>query len=129
MVFNIEYYKKNKLFLLITIISIIVLIMLNTMIDGFKDSESKLEDEEIDVSKLVIKEIMTSNKGVTIDDNASFDLKNRNGKVLLTNKYGIVDEVEYKDLSNGVAYIRENSKWISGINISLGYENDTEGKI
>ncbi len=95
MVFNIEYYKKNKLFLLLTIILIAILIMLNTMVYGVKEEETSLEDEEIDISKLVINEIMTSNKGVQIDDNGdSYDwieIYNGGNKDIDLTNYGLSD--------------------------------------
>ncbi len=63
------------------------------------------------------------------DNNASFDLKHKNGVVHLTNKNGIVDSLEYNDLTNGVAYIKTDNKWYQSGNISPGYANNTNGKI
>ena len=59
----------------------------------------------------------------------TFNLKNKNGKVLLSNHIGVVDNVSYVDLPNGVAYIKEDNRWIPSISISPGYPNDTNGKI
>ena len=61
------------------------------------------------------------------DNHASFSLKNKTGNVILASSSGIIENVVYSDLTNGVAYIKED-KWIQGINISPGYPNTPEGK-
>ncbi len=63
------------------------------------------------------------------DNNASFNLKHKNGKILLTNKNGVVDILEYNDLTNGVAYVKSDNKWYQSGNISPGFPNTTNGKI
>ena len=61
------------------------------------------------------------------DNHTSFSLKHKTGNVILASNKGIVENVSYKDLTNGVAYIKED-KWIQSINISPGYPNTVEGK-
>lgn len=67
--------------------------------------------------------------GLNIDNNSSFDLKNKTGKIFLSNKDGIVDSLEYENLTNGISYLKVNNSWIQSGNISPGYRNDSDGKI
>lgn len=61
------------------------------------------------------------------DNHTSFSLNNKNGKVILSHKNKIVNEIEYHDLDNGYAYIRNNNKYFSSSYISPGYKNDNDG--
>lgn len=67
------------------------------------------------------------------DDNTSeiysgFNLDNKTGVAILTNNKGkIIDSVEYNDLPNGMAYIKENGVFYQSSNISPGYENNVDG--
>ena len=62
------------------------------------------------------------------DNNASFNLKHRVGNVILSTYTGVVEDVSYEELKNGVAYIKEDGKWTQGISISPGFDNTNEGK-
>ena len=62
-------------------------------------------------------------------NNASFELKNKVGEVLLTRHDGIVDRVKYEDLENGLSYIKYSDRWRQSSDISPGFPNTTEGKI
>lgn len=64
-----------------------------------------------------------------IDNNCSFDLKSKNGKVFLSNSNGVVDSFQYKNLTNGVSYVKQDDMWYKTSNISPGFINDTQGKI
>lgn len=66
---------------------------------------------------------------LNILNNANFELKSKNGVVLLTNHEGVVDKVKYEDLSNGVAYIKFDDRWIQSSDISAEFPNTVEGKI
>ena len=67
------------------------------------------------------------------DDNATerysgFNLDNKTGVAILTNNKGmIIDAIEYTDLPNGMAYIKENGTFSQSSNISPGYENTVNG--
>ena len=61
------------------------------------------------------------------DNHTSFSLKHKTGNVILASNKGIIENVAYHDLTNGVAYIKED-KWVQSINISPGYPNTMEGK-
>ena len=63
------------------------------------------------------------------DNNANFRLKHKTGTVILSNKTNIIEQVNYEELSNGIAYIKENNKWHLASNISPGYPNTTQGQI
>lgn len=58
----------------------------------------------------------------------SFKLKNKNGAAVLTNNKGkIIDKVEYSNLGNGIALIREGNKYLENNSISPGYDNTVDG--
>ncbi|MBR6689841.1 MAG: CotH kinase family protein [Bacilli bacterium] len=67
------------------------------------------------------------------DDNgdeiySNFDLKSKNGTVVLTNSNGkIIDKIEYKNVANGLAMIKEDGKFNQSNSISPGYKNTTSG--
>ena len=58
-----------------------------------------------------------------------FKIKHKNGSIYLTNKLGIVDEVKYSSLRNGLAYIKFDDVWYQSSNISPGEINTTQGKM
>ena len=66
---------------------------------------------------------------LSYDNNASFRLKKKTGSVVLSNRTNVIEEVKYEELSNGIAYIKENDIWRVGSNISPGYPNTTQGNI
>ena len=65
--------------------------------------------------------------GRNIDNHASFSLKHKTGNVILSTYDGIVENVLYEDLTNGVGYVKENNKWYQGNDLSPGYNNTTDG--
>jgi hypothetical protein len=73
--------------------------------------------------------VYTSNRNLYDDVlHASFKLSNQNGYAILSNSKGkIIDKVEYNNIPNGMAYIREKKGFEVGNNISPGYSNDIEG--
>ena len=59
---------------------------------------------------------------------SNFDLKSKNGIVCLTNSNGkIIDKIEYKNVANGMAMIREDGKFNQSNSISPGYSNTIAG--
>lgn len=65
-----------------------------------------------------------------LDDknNTSFSLKKKNGTIILSKNNKIVEQVEYKNLTNGYAYIKnENNEFLINTNISPGYQNNSLG--
>lgn len=59
---------------------------------------------------------------------SNFDLKTKNGVVILTNSKGkIIDKIEYKNVGNGLAMIKEDGKFNISNSISPGYENSASG--
>ncbi len=57
-----------------------------------------------------------------------FKLKNKNGVVILSNNKGkIIEKVEYENLGNGLAYIKEGDKFLTNNSISPGYPNTVDG--
>ena len=58
----------------------------------------------------------------------NFKLKNKNGVVILSdNKGKIIERVNYENLGNGLAYIKENDKFLTNNSISPGYPNTVDG--
>ena len=59
---------------------------------------------------------------------SGFNLENKTGVAILTNNNGkIIDRVDYKDVPNGIAYVKENGAFYKSVNISPGYENSVDG--
>lgn len=59
---------------------------------------------------------------------SGFNLNSKNGVALLTNDKGkIIDKVEYSNLANGLALVKENDNFYETTNISPGYENTPNG--
>jgi len=63
------------------------------------------------------------------ENNANFRLKHHTGAVILSNRFAIIEDVEYEEVTNGVAYVKMNNRWRQTGNISPGYPNDTAGKV
>ena len=74
--------------------------------------------------------VYTSGKSCKICEELStgFKLDSKNGFAVLTNSKGkIVDKVEYKNLPNGIGYIKEDGKFLQNNAISPGYQNNVDG--
>lgn len=57
-----------------------------------------------------------------------FKLKNKNGVAILTNNQGkVIDKVEYNNIANGSAYIRQDNNFLVNSSISPGYLNNVDG--
>lgn len=104
-------------------------------LEGYSLSNSnsviyKWQFPSITLSPGEVKVVFTSNKNI-IDGSelhASFKLDGKNGNVVLTNKSGsIVDSVEYTNLANGLALIRENDKMLESNSISPSEVNNVNG--
>ena len=58
----------------------------------------------------------------------SFKLNSNNGFVVLSNNKGkVIEKVEYKNLANGIAYIKESGKFLESNSVSPGYPNTVDG--
>lgn len=58
----------------------------------------------------------------------SFKLNNTNGFAILSdNKGKVIDKVEYKNLGNGIAYIKQGGKFLESNSVSPGYDNTVDG--
>lgn len=74
--------------------------------------------------------VFTSGKSCKTCDELStgFKLDSKNGFAVLTNNKGkIVDKVEYKNLPNGIGYIKQDGKFLQNNAISPGYQNTVDG--
>lgn len=59
---------------------------------------------------------------------SNFNLKSKNGIVILTNSNGkIIDKVEYKNVANGMGMVLEDGKFNQTNSISPGYKNNPSG--
>ena len=70
MKFNIKKFKNNILFFIVSIALIIVLLLVSVLFGkkGVKIDKTDLTNDEVDIKKLVINEIMASNNGVIYDE-------------------------------------------------------------
>lgn len=74
--------------------------------------------------------VFTSGKSCKTCDELStgFKLDSKNGFAVLTNNKGkIVDKVEYKNLPNGIGYIKQDGKFLQNNAISPGFDNTVDG--
>ncbi len=59
-----------------------------------------------------------------------FKLKNKNGYAVLSNNKGkVIERVEYKNLGNGMAYIRTETGFVQSSSITPGYPNTADGQM
>lgn len=59
---------------------------------------------------------------------SGFNLKSKNGEAILTNNDGkIIDKINYTNIANGIALVRENDSFYETTNISPGFENTPSG--
>ena len=96
--FNFKKLKNNLGFFVIAIMMIVVLTLVNYISDKKANSLNKadLTDGEVNISKLVINEVMTSNKGAYADPNGKIydyvEIYNGNEKDINLKDYGLSDE-------------------------------------
>ena len=96
--FNFKKLKNNLGFFVIAIMMIVVLTLVNYISDKKANSLDKadLTDGEVNISKLVINEVMTSNKGAYADPNGKIydyvEIYNGNEKDIYLKDYGLSDE-------------------------------------
>lgn len=96
--FNFKKLKNNLGFFVIAIMTIVVLTLVNYISDKKANSLDKadLTDGEVNISKLVINEVMTSNKGAYADPNGKIydyvEIYNGNEKDINLKDYGLSDE-------------------------------------
>ena len=100
-----KFLKKNMTIFMCLIISIAMLLAFNGEIESKKALTSiELADNDIEIGKLVINEIVTSNKGAFIDENGeSYDyieLYNGTEKDIDLLNYGLSDRDDGKIKSN-----------------------------
>lgn len=61
------------------------------------------------------------------DNNASFNLDKKTGKIILSKNNKIVENLSYENIEDGFAQVKMDDKFISTISISPGYSNDNNG--
>lgn len=101
----------------------------NYSISNSEDVSFKWQFPSMKLKSGEVKVVYTS--GISRKDgelNSSFKLKNKDGIVVLTNNKGkVIDKVEYNNLANGVAYIKQEDSFFSSNSISPGYQNTVDG--
>ena len=100
MEFNIKKFKSNILFFIVCGGLVVVLSLLTLLIDKnarYYD-EAELDDKDVNIKKLVINEIMTSNKGTITDGEGKLydyiEIYNGNNHDINLKNYGLSDENE-----------------------------------
>ena len=98
MEFNIKKFKSNILFFVICIGVIVVLSLLSILggSEGYTYDKEDLDDSEINIKKLVINEVMSSNKGALTDENGKLydyvEIYNGNDHDINLKNYGLSDQ-------------------------------------
>ena len=98
--FNIKKFKSNILFFVICSVLIVFLSLLTLLFEkkGSYMDEKDLNESDINIHKLVINEIMTSNKGVVTDSEGKLrdyiEIYNGNNHDVNLKNYGLSDENE-----------------------------------
>ena len=95
--FNARKFKKNIGFLILCVLLIVLLIVFSMWSDNKNSLPSKdLDDKDVSIGKLVINEIMSSNKGVIADEAGNLydylELYNGNDHDINLKDYGLSDE-------------------------------------
>jgi hypothetical protein len=95
--FNARKFKKNIGFLILCVLLIVLLIVFSMWSDNKNSLPSKdLDDKDVSIGKLVINEIMSSNKGVIADEEGNLydylELYNGNSHDINLKDYGLSDE-------------------------------------
>ena len=92
-----ELYKSNKKYIFISIIIIIFVVFFNILINNKRFYVSELDNRKNKINKLVINEIMTSNKGAMVDENGNkydwIELYNGYDEAVDLTDYGLSDEI------------------------------------
>ena len=102
MKFNIKKFKSNISFFIICIVAITLLSLLSFFVDKKANKLEKVElsDKDININKLVINELMTSNKGTIPDGEGKLydyiELYNGSEKDIDLKNYGLSDEAQVK---------------------------------
>jgi len=112
-IFDIDIVKKNIKFILLLIVLAFIIIIIQ-MSKSSKDSNSELPDEDIDFTKLVINEVMSSNNGAYVDSNGNsydwIELYNGTDNEINLSNYGLSDTdsgVKWKFPSNTILKSKE----------------------
>lgn len=80
---------------------------------------------DIDLKKGEIYLFYTS--GLDDEYSTDFTPDKKSGTIILAKGNKIVEQFDYTNATGGFAYIKNNGTFYEGINISPGYENDTDG--
>ena len=97
MKFNIKKFKSNISFFIICIVAITLLSLLSFFVDKKANKLEKVElsDKDININKLVINELMTSNKGTITDGEGKLydyiELYKKKKKDIDLKNYGLSD--------------------------------------
>ena len=100
MEFNYKKFKSNLPFLAICVLLIVIFLIISLFTGKSANRLAKqdLEDGDVNISKLVINEIMSSNKGVYADENGKLydyiEIYNGNNHDINLKDYGLSDENE-----------------------------------
>ncbi|MBE6149937.1 MAG: hypothetical protein E7170_04375 [Firmicutes bacterium] len=130
MEFNIEYFKKNKNFILITLVIIIISFCFIFIKNSNKYNGEIEQNGDEKIKGLVINEIMSSNEGVVNDPNGKnydwIELYNGNNKDINLKNYGLSDKEDTIKWLFPDVVIKANSYlliYLSGTNDEGMYAN------
>lgn len=121
---NIKKFKKNILFFLCSTLVLLLVLLLSVFFEkDYTLEEEELSDDKISFNKLVINEIMTSNRGAIVDEKGNLydylEIYNGNNKTINLKGYGLSDEanrikytfpsIELKSKEYVVVYLSGNN--------------------
>lgn len=102
----------------------------NYAISNSTDAIYKWHFPSIELSPGEIVVVFTSDRNILEGEelHASFKLDSKNGIAILSNEKGkIVDKVEYENLANGMALVKQNGKMLESSILSPGEPNTIDG--
>ena len=103
--------------------------LLNYGLSNNEDISFKWQFPDITLSSGEVVVVFTS--GVSSLEgmlSTSFKLKNPDGSVILSNNKGkVIDKLNYTNVENGIAYIKQGDNFLKNNSISPGYNNTVDG--
>ena len=97
---DIKNFKKNIMFFIVSVATLVAIVLFSTIFGSGGSSLDKqdLNNEDVNIPGLVISEVMSSNNGVVVDEKGNLydyvELYNGSEKVINLKNYGLSDEGE-----------------------------------
>ncbi len=130
---DIKNLKKNIMFFIVSIAILVVIVLLSAIFGsgGTNLDKVDLNNEDVNITGLVISEIMSSNNGVIVDEKGNLydyvELYNGSDKAINLKNYGLSDEgegvkwtfPEVEIPSKGYLVVKLNGETNGGMNVNF----------